>query len=580
VEGKYFSDVIDYDKHIKGKQLIEIVSGIGSGKTSWVRKLADMEIDGHKPSILFITSRKAVANAEVLKYNKSKAVRWINLETECERVGFGVKKQKLVYCTNGGIETFFKDRYNPNDESTFLWKLFDFIILDEAHSLATDAVFTRASFVVERFIKYAVHENPNCHVILMTGTHKPIDWIFGEKTLSDDRYAKWDFFSECRHVEPQEVWIDTKANATKEMLRYLKSGSRIVYFASSVSRIKELRSELQKNGIKASAIGIGFAKSDKHNEMFSPDDIQAKKQLADYIAAHECLPDDIRVFLSTSQNKEGITISNEDIYYIFAESTSMCELRQMAGRVRNDKVSDQIKVFHVVYDNPYRFKPADVQYEFERDSHYLKHLYEGLLDLKDHNQGYAEQSIKDIEKAFENVKFDFLYKKKFVLYWGRINGLFEQLEDDTNLKYYVSMWNKPIDVGDEYNENIQMDVPQYKTGKALFQEWFPYSTVKLNSVKATKEQLHEQLRTDVSNYLTEHDMLDKPISSDIKDAFTDWLIDYLQKFDCKTADIAVPSGKVLGKKLKQAMGITIKQHGGHKKSLHIMTLVEENLVVY
>ena len=40
-----------------------------------------------------------------------------------------------------------------------------FIILDEAHSLSADAVFADSPFYVHQFLRQAVHNNKNCHII-------------------------------------------------------------------------------------------------------------------------------------------------------------------------------------------------------------------------------------------------------------------------------------------------------------------------------------------------------------------------------------------------------------------------------
>lgn len=56
--------VFDYDRDIKGKHLIRLRAGVGTGKNYWVRHLADQHPDLQIP---MITSRKNVAEAEAIR---------------------------------------------------------------------------------------------------------------------------------------------------------------------------------------------------------------------------------------------------------------------------------------------------------------------------------------------------------------------------------------------------------------------------------------------------------------------------------------------------------------------------------
>ena len=165
MEKKYLSEVINYNSDIEPYRLIVIYSGVGSGKNYWVEKLAEQG-----KSILLITSRKATAQAQA---NKMGGERWIDLETLSSR-GIGIKEQKKVVVTNAGIENFIKKKYNADDEKTYIWNFFDLIILDEAHSLATDATFTDSPFHVRDFLLWAYKHNNKCKIIFMTGTAAPI----------------------------------------------------------------------------------------------------------------------------------------------------------------------------------------------------------------------------------------------------------------------------------------------------------------------------------------------------------------------------------------------------------------------
>lgn len=136
----YVSDMIEYERDIEPYRIVQIYAGVGAGKNAWVGSLVE---SGKR--VLLITSRKATADAQA---NKLEGSRWIDLS----------KIQKLdgrfsaVVVTNAGIEQYIKRKYNEDDEQTHIWKYFDIIVIDEAHSLAADAQFSDAPFYTMTFI--------------------------------------------------------------------------------------------------------------------------------------------------------------------------------------------------------------------------------------------------------------------------------------------------------------------------------------------------------------------------------------------------------------------------------------------
>ena len=62
--------------------------------------------------------------------------------------------------------------------------------------------------------------------------------------------------------------------------------------------------------------------------------LEKRDEIQAYIAENQKLPDDIRLFLTTSKNKEGINIKNADIKTMYIETHSQIDAIQMAGRVR------------------------------------------------------------------------------------------------------------------------------------------------------------------------------------------------------------------------------------------------------
>lgn len=229
METKYLSDVINYENDIEPYQIIEIYSGVGSGKNYWVEKLAS-----EGKSILFITSRKVTAQAQAKKMSGK---RWIDLDALGQE-GIGSKKQNLVVVTNAGLEHFVKEKYDESDEKTHIWKYFDLIVLDEAHSLTTDATFTDSPFHVKDFLKWVQVHDERCKIIFMTGTPEPIEWAFSDETRNGPSFNYLDLYDVCNHVDPKDVYLWPSEWIAENIADELKEGSRIIYFANSITRME------------------------------------------------------------------------------------------------------------------------------------------------------------------------------------------------------------------------------------------------------------------------------------------------------------------------------------------------------
>lgn len=517
--GKHLSDVIDLEKDILPYRMVQIIAGVGAGKNHWVNEVVanqKHQIDensSRNSNVLLITSRAATANAQAKKLG---ADRWVDLEKlfdSNEEGGFGFLPNKDYKCivTNSGIESFIKNRYDENDKNTYIWENFDFIILDEAHSLATDAVFANSPFYVRQFLHHAVNGNPDCHIILMTGTPDPINWLITDELKAHDGFNRIDVFDKCIHVVPKRIIVEPYSSAIFDTIEELKKGKKILYFAKTIGRIKEIYDvlcddkALRKAGFLSQNIGISFSESqenlDKAKEKygFSDDVLEKMKELREGLAQNSLLPDEIKILITTSTLKEGIDINNDDIRTVFAESIIPADLTQMAGRLR--KGVDDLRV---LYQKDFRnYRRLDYQRYTEkccleavnkayRDYQnakndtdpqltpampYLYILCNGLIA--------REKIIEYMEKAFRYIRYDY-FTDKFLWYSGREKG------DDFNLQYgehilrHVKNWFKTDFTFDDTDTLIE------RSGETFFQSYFPESEVCLWN-KAYASQMVKEL---------------------------------------------------------------------------------------
>ena len=149
-------DVFDIDETINkhGKKIL-LLGGVGSGKSTWVT-----EVLTKKGSVLFITSRKAKVQEDTKGTCFKEAFIWNTSNN-----------QTLI--TNARLTSLVEriaDDYQQ-DLDEFI-DHFNYIVVDEIHSIATDSAYAESCFGVLSFIEYAVEKEKI--IICMTGTPEPI----------------------------------------------------------------------------------------------------------------------------------------------------------------------------------------------------------------------------------------------------------------------------------------------------------------------------------------------------------------------------------------------------------------------
>lgn len=536
----FLSEVIDYEKDIEPYKLILLHSGVGSGKNFWVQTLAEQGMN-----VLFITSRKITAEVQAKNIRETKLdlEAWHRNTIAGKPVG---NNQYLISRTNAWINHFARNIYDPEDISTHIWEYFDFIFLDEAHSVVTDATFADSSFQVWRFMSWVlIQKKCKSKVILMSGTPEPLMSLIPKKTRDKDWFNYIDYFEKCNHVEPKTVIIrheNKTAEAAKIIKKYHEKGQRIIYFTSSITNIIHLIEDLGKFEITEDVIGVSFTDEDKKDE-FSDYLLKKKEKLEEALKTVELLPDDVRIFLTTTKNKEGINIQNTDIKIMFAESSQQAELKQMAGRVRNglDGLIVMYNLSRNHYDvvNKWRRNFArrllEDKSNDEETSNYINSIYNGFVEKNDSPS--FKQVIADIESNFPYLRFDF-FRQKFLFFEGKQYGEDLATEDRKKLEEWIKDWDNELTPGNE-----------------SFQEWFPYSEVSLAEKPPTDDEIKKKV---IEGYFKEHgDFLERVISKEERDTILKDLNTQLKEQITGYQDI-----KQLKTLLKKG-GYEVKETGKH-----------------
>lgn len=455
----HLCEAIDFERDIKPYRLIRLYAGVGAGKNEWTEKLAEQ---GY--TILVITSRANTATAQARKLD---AKRHFRLEDIIEAAdAWGETPLDRVCCTNSDIEKYARDTYDPDNPKTHIWNLFDFIVLDEAHSLTADAGFSTAPFYVIQFLKYAYKKNRKCHIVLMSGTQEPVDWVFaGER--SQAAVHELNFFEQCRHIEPERVRFWPQFGGINQVIKGWKKGERCIYFANSIESIKDCVKRLTAAGIPEADIGISYSDKGRDKD-FSEELVGKKERIRNMMIETERIPEDVKIFLTTSKNKEGINIRDDDITAMFTESCQRDELVQMAGRVRSG-----LKHFCILYDaKQHANRMTTFQRELENDC--LNVVRENAQSFLKDYPGQKKSVIKKVEEMFEAIRYD-PFQQEFYIYQGRMEGAIRSRQDQQMLKECI--------------ENYDCEVYPYGvSGEAVLQQWFPYSRIECRELTYNSER--------------------------------------------------------------------------------------------
>ena len=494
MEKRLLHTVLDYEKDIAPYRFIQIYSGVGSGKNLWVQKLA--EAGSH---VLLITSRQITADAQAKKLDAS---RWINLDQllDADEREFECLYSDIVHnvvCTNSGLEKFVRHHFSVDDTRTHLWKKFDYIILDEAHSLSTDATFADAPFYVE--------------------TLAPIKWLLNDYA---DGVHLADYFEKCEYVVPKKVYLINGRRSKQILVNALRAGRRVVYFANTIKSMTQLISYLKDNGISESDIGVMYA-DDNDDKCFSAELVSRKAAIYQSLKDEETIPSDIKLFVATTKCKEGINIMDEDITIMLSENHYYIDLIQMAGRVRNG-----LNTLYVIYDarqNYDSFSRFDAEVNRECVAGVNEAYSKYITERRKHGDAVdTEQLIKRVENMFRCIRFNPI-TQVFEAYEGRINGILDYCSSINDFTCYADSWDEPVN---DYGE----------FGCEQIKRWFPHSEISI----IDKRPSQGEVKDTILSYLKQHDYMNRALSKEEQSNIKDYINREFGIYGNRVAGMSIP----------------------------------------
>lgn len=450
-EKRYLSEAIDYDRDIEPYQFIKIYAGVGSGKNTLIDNLVKGDGIEHKsnPSekkyverknVLLISSRRAkvdeqleqegVAYDPVIlsnifipywllenpKYENKHDARIVELP---DLSGWGKSRvyEQSAVLTNAGVEHSIMKQYLPNEAASQPWLRFDMIVIDEVHSLLADASYQSAPFYVRRLIEKTLEANKACKVIVMTGSPQILDGI----PLFENAHML-NMMEQCENVVPESICFITAKEAMTKQKAMLQKGKKFVAFFNHIRTMKKLFDEMPDKVVMSFSDAEQLSKLKNTNEQAYNRMDQVKRSLA----VEQRLPEDILAFLTTSRNKEGINIKNEDIEAMFVEAHVDIDVVQMAGRIRHG-----VKTLYVIVDSAqYPDKESRFEAELSQRTDMLEAIntkFREICEATDYDFDEQERFIpvlKDknrkefieyIHEKYPYIRFDY-FTDQFVYY--------------------------------------------------------------------------------------------------------------------------------------------------------------------
>ena len=531
--------ILDYKKDIEPFPLVKLYSGVGSGKTTFATRMitGDKECKIPKQNVLIITSRRAKVE-ETLTDMKNLVKREIkrngNLSFKVYQTGeeqpdeyreylkeikytvdgmeFSfLSYNKSVVCTNAYISAYLRYVHNPDDETTHIWNKFDTIIVDEVHSLITDSTYQSACFGVMALIKeylklYQQGELQECackHIILMTGTPQPFEKL-NDIDFPEDKTNTLIWFDKCENVVPKKIILIDKQTAKQQIQKLLKDGEKVIYFSNHTLSENEAKKEFQiTDDIK---IGVSFS-NDKKRKTLSKEEKDRLNEIDDSLS--KCLiPENIKFFVTTSRNKEGININNTDYNNMFVESHLLYDIVQMAGRVRSgvenlfiitdsDSFNSGVNVTDVMFSKKIMVANNYITASDDEANKYLNNEY---FENKNEQQKNVEERnrnlwnyLKYIEDKFPYIRYNDLCKK-FEFY--NIKELAEKLAKKQEEEFCKILLATDEDVKAYFNNYFpNIEVHREETAKAYCKRYLDNLIGKKKAIVLSKSDLikHTQI---------------------------------------------------------------------------------------
>lgn len=434
---KRLSEVLNIEELKSYGDRVCIVSGVGSGKNYWVEN----ELTKYG-NVLLVTSRKIVKDQTLEEEFFTEKSEWYG--------------DSYKVCTHSAIGKFVKENTRPYESINET--IFDYVVIDEAHALVSDATFSDDTNYLWQFIR-----NVKATVILMTGT---VTWI--KDLIEEAGFKIINKEDECINLRPKRIEIISHNKAKKILLEKSSINNKYIYMLPSANEAYRLEDDFINYNSRDDVVAI----TSSEREGIFADEGRKERQEYTYemLVKENKLPDDVNIILTTTKLREGVNIKDGRIRNCISGCHSSVDIKQFAGRVRTG-----LETLYVVEDKKQNRNYVNV-FDKNASSRLLEKFDEVIQEYIDDNWAFGEPPdyyahIDDcksfytmIEKRFDLIKFN-RYESKFEIFNQKIIGCEKEKKDMENFKNNTWLY-----LGNIFGKGVNISLKDKKSRKKAIKE--------------------------------------------------------------------------------------------------------------
>jgi hypothetical protein len=331
---KRLTDYIDIERDILPNNVTAIYAGTNAGKTTLIEGYHDGNVDffglAEKYKVLFITSRR-----QKVKQTCCHQESFLRHLEEAGAIIYWDNCNKNVVCTNAHIHQYISQHYVMANEATYFWRHFDFVVVDEVHSICNDSSYAQCSYTVKCLIEKIAEEQKRgktkTKLLLMTATPQTIRWFVEQLDAK-----VYDYLDVLKPLKPKSISVVGKDYMHKEMLSLVRQGKTVVYYLSHIEKMPRLIQAIAESGISETEISVAISDKEvlKKIQNEYPIIYDNAEDLSISVSIHEEIDSQFKLVLTNGKWREAINITNV-VDCLIIESHYSIDLQQIIGRFRN-----------------------------------------------------------------------------------------------------------------------------------------------------------------------------------------------------------------------------------------------------
>ena len=409
------TDYISVEELIESPHnIIAIWAGTGSGKTTLIEGAEGLLT---KAKVDICTSRRAKVQESTVNNNQ--------LLDRMDALGATITWRGNSYSvvhTNAHIQKYIQEYYICTNEETYFWRHFDFIVIDEAHSICGDSTFADCTFTIKALIEAILQDQKakktSTKIILMTATPSPIEWLvkkWGAKV--------YDFRKQTSYIKPKSIDIGTRLLAEHEAIKRAKEGQTVVYYFAHLDRLIPLIETAIEEGVGADQIAVSVAdtKTIERLQTKYPSIHDASKHFEEILSQNETIDTQFKLVLTNGKNKEAINICSH-VDWVGIESHYFVDVIQILGRFRGG-----INTAFLIKDaNQFRYVgSSDFKEKLQLNvlSAINQQIEETMFSPPNGATFFALHKHEDMKKCIEDMKAFSLLKYNYLTEQFEMNDL-------------------------------------------------------------------------------------------------------------------------------------------------------------